>query len=217
MSVTTYTTLRQQLKRFTRRTDIDDVFDTMVELVENDIYAGKSPLRVMELVATATDDCAIDDRTMPLPDSYLEMIKVEVKNTSTSTEIVEMAALSIDTMPSNVSGGKPYRFCVRDGKVVFDAIPDTNYWIDFTYFKRLPKLTEAAPTNALLTNYPRLYFYGLQAVIYDFAGEIEMAREKNMLFQADIAGANHKYKTGSFGPSLKMAGSSFAGGARWQK
>ena len=217
MSITTYTTLRQQLKRFTRRTDIDDVFDTMIELVENDIYAGKSPLRVMELVATATDDCALSDRTIPLPASYLEMIKVEIKNTFTSTDIIEMKSISIDEMPSTVSSGKPYQYAVRDNKLLLDALPDTNYWLDFTYFKRLPKLTEAAPTNDILTYYPRLYFYGLQAAIYDYAGEIELAREKTMLFQADIAGANHKFKTGSFGPSLKMAGSSFAGGMRWPR
>ena len=46
MSVQTYNELRAQLKRWTRRQDIDDIFDTAIELVENEIYAGKSPLRV---------------------------------------------------------------------------------------------------------------------------------------------------------------------------
>lgn len=204
MSVMSYNELRAQLKRFTRRNDIDDVFDTMVEMVENEIYAGKTPLRVIEMVTTARDDCAFDDRTMPLPDYYLEMIKVEAELNADYTQ--ELRSMSVDSMPSNVLAGFPMAYCIRDSKLVFDALPDTNYWINFTYFRRLAKLTEAAPTNTILTNYPKIYFYGLQAEIFDYAGEPDIAQAKRQAFYADIAGANHRYNMAAFGASVKLAG-----------
>lgn len=211
MSVQTYNELRAQLKRWTRRQDIDDIFDTAIELVENEIYTGKSPLRVTELIATATDDCVIDDRTMPIPSGFIEMIKIEIEADATHTYPLEF--INVSDMPTVVDSLRPRRYTLTD-TLIFDTSPDDDYTVNFTYFKRFDKLTETNSTNTLLQNYPNLYFFGLQAVIFDYAGEPDLAQIKKAQFDADISGANHKFKTGSFGPNLKMAGKQFEGGYR---
>lgn len=205
MSIATYTELRSQLKAWTRETDIDAVFDSMIELVEAQIYSGKQPLRVLEMVATAQDDFPISDRTMPLPDYYLEMIKCELKDEW------ELMFIPVQDMPVDAPDGKPTRYTITD-KIKVDSVPDTNYFLYFTYFKKFPKLTEALGTNTILTNYPQIYFSGLKAQIYDYAGEPELAALHRAEFDALIAGANHKYKTGSFGSNLRMSGTFFRGG-----
>ena len=207
MSVTTYTLLRAQLKRWTRRNDIDDIFDTAIELVENEIYAGKHPLRVQELITSESQTCTIGVRKLAIPTSCLGIIKAEIDGKT-------LGFISVSDMPSTVLSGAPTRYTI-DNVVRLDALPESASVVTFTYFKRPAKLTEALGTNTLLQNYPNMYFYGLQAAIFDYAGEPDIAQLKKAQFDAEIAGANHKFAESSFGPNLKMAGTDFAGGYRW--
>jgi len=211
MSVQTYGELRAQLKRWTRRTDIDDIFDTMIELVENEIYVGKSPLRVLDMITNTTSNCVVNDRTMALPSGFLEMVSIEIEADANSTYPLEF--VSISDSPTTVYPNRPRRYTITD-ELIFDALPNSTYQVNFAYFKRFSKLTETNNTNVLLQNYPNLYFFGLQAAIFDYAGEPDLAQVKKAQFDADISGANHKFKTGSFGPDLRMSGRMFAGGCR---
>lgn len=205
MTIASYTDLRQQLKRFTRRTDIDDVFDTMIELVENDIYTGRNPLRVAEMVATEADACIIDDRTIDLRSGYLEMIRLVVDNT-------DLQFTDISDMPIEIYAGKPYRFTITS-QILLDAIPKSTYAIEHLFFKRPAKLET---TNSILSAYPNIYFYGLQAAIYDYAGEIDLSDVSRRRFNDEISGANQKFKQASFGPNPSMGGRYFNASIRWQ-
>lgn len=204
MSATTYNELRNAVKQFTRRNDIDLVFDTMIELAENYIYPK---LRVREMFTTHAVVLTAGIRETNLPANFLEAVPkgnyISILGTRYPVEY------RIDAVNKHFTTGVPSQFKIAD-TIEFDVAPDDTYAFFLEHFARPAKLTEALGTNAILTAYPDIYFYAVMWQVREYSVELELAdREKGKLDMA-IADANHRFKTSQFGPEPRFLGTQFS-------
>lgn len=63
--------------------------------------------------------------------------------------------------------GSPLYFGLQGGRLRILPSPDTDYESTLTYFS-LPSLSDAAPTNWLLTNYPKVYLKAVLAEAHEY-------------------------------------------------
>lgn len=200
MSAKTYNELRNAVKRFSRVTSIDEDFDTIIELAEDQIYKD---LRVREMIATYSSTLVVGDRTLALPVRFLEAIPF---GTNTVTNGVQWPIeYAIDAVDDRNISGRPRQFCVTT-EIEFDVKPDFAYAFEMQHFAQPAKLTEATNTNAILTAYPSIYFYAVMWQVNEYSKELELAdREKSKMDMA-IGAANKKFIDSQFGPAPRFAG-----------
>ncbi len=200
MSAATYSELRDAAKRFTRVTVIDQDFDTMIEMAEAEIYRA---LRVREMLATYTASLVVGDRTLALPTRFLEAVP---KGCYTDTNGTRWPVeYSLDAIDNRDLSGRPRQFKITT-EIEFDVEPDFAYSFVMEHFTRPTKLTEAAPTNAVLTAYPQVFLYGVLWAVNEYAKELELADREKFKLDKAIGSANAIYKSSAFGPEPSFSG-----------
>lgn len=200
MSAKTYNELRDSVKKFTRRNDIDLILDTMIEAVEDYVYPL---LRVREMFDSHAAVLTVGSRVTPLPDNFEEAVPHGCYTTLNGVRYpIEYTLNAIDNRDLS---GRPMQFKITD-QIEFDVKADSAYAFVFEHFARPNKLTEATGTNSILTAYPSIYLYGVMWQVNEYSKELELAdREKSKLDMA-IGQANLRFKQSQFGPSPKLHG-----------
>lgn len=198
MSAKTYNELRDAVKKYSRRNDIDLIFDTMIELAEDYLYPK---LRVREMYDTYSTVCVVGDRTLPLPANFEEAVKAWTVTNSVRYPV----EYSLDAIDNRNLTGRPRQFVVND-EIEFDVKPDSAYVFQMDHFARPAKLTEALVTNSVLTNYPSIYFYGVMWQVREYSVELELADREFQKFKGAIGKANERFTSSQFGPAPKFAG-----------
>jgi hypothetical protein len=99
--------------------------------------------------------------------------------------------------------GLPEYFTVTD-QIEFNRVPDTDYDVELQYYAIPAPLTDANPTNAILTEFPAIYLFGALWVLNQYAVEPAIAAQYFDSFIGAIKGANKKDKQGRYGPAPAM-------------
>lgn len=200
MTIATYEELKQAIQDYGKRTDALSMLDTFIDLAESDIW---DVLRTEEAIATLSTGTA--DRFVSLPSDYLAVRSARIVISGggwvTLTYRTPAALRLIDT------AGLPCYFTVEDA-IGLDRTPDVDYSLEFSYYKSLPALTAAAPTNALLTEHPFLYLSGCMKHFFVWAQNEEKAAMWQTAFNSRVARANRKARKGRYGPApaVKVSG-----------
>lgn len=182
------------------------------DLVDRDDLALKAPTFIqlaearlnrlledpeMEVTSTAT---ATGDSTA-LPDDYGSMVSVSTGNGRlAATGPVEFAAYDATIT------GTPRHYVIRDGAISFWP-GNSSAVITLVYRRRLPPLTEAAPSNWLLTLAPDAYFYGtlMQAYLWDHDEEradIYKTATDEVVGELRQDGSRRKWGAGPIAPRI---------------
>lgn len=199
MSVKTYNELREQVKRWTRRTDIDDIFDTIIEGIESDLYPR---LRVQQLIVNNTATCVVGDRTLILPASVLEFITV---NIVVGANTYRLNYVAPGEMQPTARDGMPTAYTVTD-EIIFDARPDQAYQVAYCFFQQPAKLTASVNSNVITNNYPDIFFHGARWLVHDYASEPDLAMMYRAQYDKAVTQANRKYIMSCVGPNPSFAG-----------
>jgi len=158
-------------------------------------------LRAMEYTTTALTTT----RTIPLPTDFESSRSTRLTINNGSLKYVTPEALN------SVSGtGKPNFFTIFGDNIEFDITPDSQYTIQFQYFRKEPALTATNQTNAILTNHPAIYLNGAiyEAMLY--AQDFDQQQVYQNRFMTALKGANKADKKGRYGnaPAVKIDNSS---------
>lgn len=195
MSINTYATLKTSIIAWSKRADILSLVDDFIDLAESDMWT-KLRIRDMETVTTGS----IAARTLALPSGFLQMRKLRLisGNKSFELEFATPESLKVDS-----TNGLPSAFTVNT-QIEFNRTPDSTYTYEITYYKSLTPLSDAAPTNAVLTRFPTIYLFG--ALMFEGAWELNAEKEaKNQsLYLAAIERANSVDQKGRYGPAPRM-------------
>ena len=153
MSITTYTDLKAALADWLLRDDLTAVLPTFISLAEADMSRKVKHLLNEKRVTTS-----LNEQYEILPDDWLETIRFEHED---GTEIrlvstVDMAKLQT----SSLGTGKPTSYLVTAGQIKLHPTPSDEFPAFLTYSARVPALSDAAPTNWILTNHPDAMLYG---------------------------------------------------------
>ena len=156
MALDTYADLKASLANWLHRADLEALIPDFIRLAEIQMNADVSS-RSMEtkVVLTAT----AGDANLDLPGDVLDIRRLQVLGSFNRVLIYRSADEVAQENPLSRSG-VPEVFMVHGSSLELAPIPDSNYSIELLYFQRIPALSDANPTNWLLTICPNAYLYG---------------------------------------------------------
>jgi len=156
MAINTYSTLQTAVANWLDRNDLTDRVPEFISLAEA-TFNRVLRLRAMETtVADATPSGSKEDA---LPTGYLQMREVHLA----TTPVVSLSYITPEIMyriRAGSTSGKPNSYTIVGDNILFGPTPDGAYDYSMTYYKAFDALSDAAPTNWLITNAPDLYLYG---------------------------------------------------------
>ena len=156
MAINTYSTLQTAVANWLDRNDLTDRIPEFISLAEA-TFNRVLRLRAMETtVADATPSGSKEDA---LPSGYLQMREIHLS----TTPVVSLAYITPEIMyriRAGSTSGKPNSYTIVGDNILFGPTPDGAYDYSMTYYKAFDALSDAAPTNWLITNAPDLYLYG---------------------------------------------------------
>lgn len=153
MSLDTFSGLKGELADWLRRDDLTSRIPSFIVLCEAQLNR-----RLKTLDMTVRAEAALDEEFVDVPGDFRGVKAfsfegghaLEYRSPEQMTELVAVQART----------GKPELYTVEGRQFRFYPAPDTEYTADLTYWQKVPLLSDAAPTNWLLTDHPDIYLYG---------------------------------------------------------
>ena len=202
MSIGTYSELQSAIADWAAREDLTARIPDFIMLTEKAM--GFRKLRVKEQLTPVVGYVSATDDTIAFPSGgFTEVHEAKVTGTWTGTSGSEVVTATDDYAPMErisdialrsqyrASSGVPGYFCDMPDNSGWQFWPvGANYQVTVWVYGKVPALSDSAPTNQILTEYPHLYLYGALAEIerylktppaqsqgwgQDFAGAIEAA------------------------------------------
>lgn len=163
MALANYTDLVAAVQDFLNRQDLASAVPTFISVAEAQINRR---LRVRRMT-TINAAFSISGEYVNLPTDFAGPISLQL-STREVLDNVSAEALQEIKRCNGGSTGKPTAYAVVGGQFQFDTAPATAYTATLVYYGRVPALTQAAPTNWLMTDHPDAYLYGalLQSAPY---------------------------------------------------
>lgn len=154
MAITTYSELKTALAKWPSRENQAGWSDRVPEFIAlaEDYLNAELPLRFYQGDTTLT--ATVGSRSIALPTDYLEPYALE----HLSTPFQQLNGRVPETIGYTDTQGRPLEWAVDETWIIFERPCDQAYQLQFRYRKKFA-LSDAVPTNWLLTNHPRVYLY----------------------------------------------------------
>lgn len=157
--ITDYPTLKTELTDELLRAGDQTFARRLPRIIAQAELAIERELRVPELETSATLNLTAATATTAAPADLLEAISVTLL-TATPRPMDAMEGQALEMMYGGRANSTPEVYALFASTFTWGPTPDATTTARLRYYKQIPKLTDAAPTNALLTRYWDLYFYG---------------------------------------------------------
>jgi hypothetical protein len=202
MSLDTYANLKLEIIDWSHREDMDLKVDTFIDLAESEMFANTvEPLQLRDEETLVAFSTSITDRFVALPTGYQSMRKVRIQVVNgESVELRFRAPSQLDILSST---GMPLFYTITD-QIEMERVSDQVYAGEFQYYQDFTPLSDAATSNAVLTNYPTVYLFGALWALKTHVNEPQAAASYYQQFINAIKGANNKSKLGRYGPAPVM-------------
>jgi len=166
MAISTYSELQTAVQNWLARSDAD-IASRSVEFIALAEAQFNRDMKSRRMETQTTLTTVGGTETVALPADFIEARALVIQTTPTST----LTVVTPSQLASNWSDGStgiPIEYSIIGDNIHFGPTPDSAYGAKLTYYQRIPSLTDAAPTNWLLTYHPDAYVYGalLQAAPY---------------------------------------------------
>lgn len=207
MPFSTFSELKQEIISYTHRSDLDNKIQDFITLAEKEMFNNPEELLQNKfLEKTSTASTSIVSRFLALPPEFEIMRGIRFDITDESDFLSYRAP---QQMRRYDTSGRPLFYTIIGTQIEFDRVPDEVLTIEIQYKATALALTEAAPTNTLLTNNPEVYLYGALYRAFRFAQDRESAETYKNDFYGAIKGANKSAKASQFGtaPVMRPEGS----------
>lgn len=156
MSITSYSQLKTAIADFLNRDDLAATVPTFISLAEADI---SRQLRHWQMEERATAE--MDTQYSAVPPDWIETIRFQTaENGTRPLELISRAEMLERRANARDAVGRPQFYTMAAGQFEVFPTPDQTYNAELLYFARVPTLSDAAPTNWLLTAASDAYLYG---------------------------------------------------------
>ncbi len=150
MAISTYAQLQTAVASWLNRSDLTTQIPDFITLAESALNRRLN-LRVMTQEASLST--TVSSRTVALPTAFIEPIALWRLDADRVPLIFRLP----ETMEICTTAGRPEYWAV-DETIVFERPADAIYSLVFRYVQGFA-LSDAAPTNWLLTNHPDVYLF----------------------------------------------------------
>lgn len=155
MSITSYSTLKTAIADWLNRADLDQQIPDFISLAESTL---SDVLRSSFMVTTSS--VSLTAGKAALPATALEIVYAQVASQpSEPLEQVTPQQLLMLRRARTKAAANPRFFAVVGRDVIVTPSPAGALSLDLSYYQKIPALSDAAPTNWLLTEAPHVYLY----------------------------------------------------------
>ena len=157
MAITTYSELQSAVADWLNRSDLTARIPDFITLAETRINRDLRA-REQQVIATAN----VDTPFFALPGDFLEFKSFRITDTGGSAFELMLATpeqISEALTESSVSSTPQFVTIIGDQFQLWPS-PDQMYVGSLAYVRKVPALSDAAPTNWLLSDAPDVYLYG---------------------------------------------------------
>ena len=186
MALDTYSDLKASLANWLHRADLEALIPDFIRLAEIQMNADVTS-RSMETRAVLT--ATAGDANLDLPGDVLDIRRLQVLGSFNRVLIYRSADEVAQENPLSRSG-VPEVFMVHGSSLELAPIPDSNYSIELLYYQRIPALSDANPTNWLLTICPNAYLYGALLAAQPYLINDERIPTIQSLYRQAVDGLN---------------------------
>ena len=199
MSATNYDDLQKQIIDWSHRNDLGTKIPDFISLAEDAMYYNSVEVLTIRAIETTTL-LTHTGKVIDLPDNFESARKV-----SLDTEHGELTFQAPEQMKVEPSTGKPKFYTIIGNQIELDRVPDTNYSLELSYFKKADSLSDTVQTNEILDKHSSIYLYGSLAQLFAFAQDDQQSAKYGQLFMGAIRGANKASKKGRYGTTPSMS------------
>ena len=193
-----YTDLQTNIAAFLNRDDLATTIPTFITLAEAQMARD---IRHWRMEKRQVSD--FDEGFENLPADWVETIRLTMGD-----KPMELASREeIARWKRREDTGRPRFFAHIAGTLEVFPTPDGTYEGELLYFARIPALTDAAPTNWLLTEAPDAYLYGSLIQSAPYLVEDERAVVWGSLYSAAVANLNGSSERARFSGPLRIRSS----------
>jgi hypothetical protein len=158
MAITTYSELKTAIADWLNRSDLASAIPNFISLAEAQM---SRQIRHRKMVTRAT--ATMDTPYFAVPADWKETIRFQL-NTNPITPLLYVTPEQLlEDSQVYSSAGQPMFFTTIGQQFEVLPQPDGSYDAELLYYSKLPALSDAAPTNWLLTESPDIYLYGALA------------------------------------------------------
>lgn len=197
MAIGTYSELKTAVANDMHRTDLTDRIPEFISQAEG-MLRRDLDCPEMELVTTLTATAGVDN--VSLPSGFIQLRTAYIDGDP--KRLLEIQPLeNLYAKWAGSSTGKPYiAGLVGKATMYLGPIPDSNYSINIVY-KGLAALSDASPTNWLLTTYPDIYmaatrFYAMRHIRNDEGAVLARSEVASMILSLNNSGWDANFSTG---------------------
>lgn len=201
MALDTFDNLVKEVNDWSHRSDLGTKIPDFIQLVETSMYSNDvEPLKVRSMATVSTALTA--GQYVELPPDFESARSVRLVTGDNGGELKYQAP---EQMFKRVSTGRPSFFTVVGNEIQFDRAPDSEYTLEFQYFRKATPLSVTNQTNEILTNHPNIYLFGALSVLHAYTLDTEQQGKYGQMFMGAIKGANKADKKGRYGPAPSMS------------
>lgn len=154
MAITTYSELKSAVADWLNRDDLTSAIPNFITMAEAQM---NRQIRHRKMVTRAT--ATLDTPYFAVPSDWKETIRFQL-NTNPVTPLVFVTPEQLTEDSQMYSAANQPMFYTTIGQQ-FEVLPqpDGSYEAELLYYAKIPSLSDAAPTNWLLTESPDIYLY----------------------------------------------------------
>ena len=156
MAITNYSELQTAVRTWSKRQDLESLLPDFIRLAETRINRN---LRIRLMETRVTSSTIASTGYYALPTNFVQMRHFKL-DTSPVTDLEYLTPERMDTLWAGTTTGKPKVYTTIGSEVRLAPTPDAVYTMEMVYYKNWDSLTDASPTNTLLTNNPDVLLYG---------------------------------------------------------
>jgi len=155
MALSTYSELKDSVANWADRADLNQFIPDFIRLAEARLNRN---LRLRKMEAKYYANTIGGQANYILLAGYIQMR--EFRLNTTPTRSLQYITPEIYESWNFVGSGMPKFYTVIANELRLGRVPDGEYEMEMLFWKQIPALTDAAPTNWMLRENPDIYLYG---------------------------------------------------------
>ena len=206
MAITTYSELKTAIENWYKsRSDVSSYVDDFIDMAEGRFNSGGEdgggPIRHHEMLTTT--DLTPTSNVCTLPSDYLHWFNATEK-ASIRRRLEHINQQGVDKLYANRVSGLSNHFTIVGTSLT--AYPLSSNDIEFTYYAKIPALTDSNTSNWLLDLYPNMYLRTCLMYAADFFHDYQVHDRYLLMVNNMVDNLNGQNDLTEYGGSEKIAG-----------
>lgn len=181
--ISNYTELQSAIATWLKRADLTNLIPDFIALAETRIKTMVDP----RMYETTTDlACTPSSDTIALPGDFKSPIALWIADIN---PIEQLTQKLVQSLPFNNVANRPLYWAIDGDSIRFHCPANSAYPIRFRYQQTL-SLSDASPTNYLLTTYPNVYLFACLVEAHTYVQNKEEAAVWDARFRDSVSECN---------------------------